>query len=55
MGASFLAGLAEGVWNSFESLETSWGLDRRFEPLMRDEERDAARDRWRAAVERSRG
>jgi len=55
MGAAFLAGLAEGVWDSFDSLETSWGLDRRFEPRMSDGERSAARERWRRAVERARG
>ena len=49
MGAAFLAGLAEGVWDSFAALESSWGLDRRFEPQM---PRD--RDLWKSAVARAR-
>jgi glycerol kinase len=53
MGAAFLAGLAEGVWDSFEALEMSWGLDRRFDPRMSDDERVRSRERWRDAVERS--
>jgi glycerol kinase len=54
MGAAFLAGLAEGVWDSFGALETSWGLDRRFEPRMSDDDRNTSRERWRAAVARAR-
>jgi len=54
MGAAFLAGLAEGVWDSFGALESSWGLDRRFEPRMTGAERGAARSQWRDAVTRAR-
>jgi glycerol kinase len=55
LGAAFLAGLAEGVWGDLASLERAWGLDRRFEPQMDDAARTASRERWRRAVERSRG
>ena len=54
MGAAFLAGLAEGVWDSFDALEASWGLDRRFEPRMSGADRETARERWRDAVTRAR-
>jgi glycerol kinase len=54
LGAAFLAGLAEGVWDSFDALEASWGVDKRFEPAMDDARRKAARDRWAKAVERAR-
>jgi glycerol kinase len=54
MGAAFLAGLAEGVWDSFDALESSWGLDRRFDPRMSDADRNDARDQWRRAVMRTR-
>ncbi len=54
LGAAFLAGLAEGVWDSFDSLEASWGVDKRFEPNMDDATRLHARDRWAGAVERAR-
>jgi glycerol kinase len=51
LGAAFLAGLAEGVWDSFGALEATWGLDRRFDP-----QRDRSRERkdWARAVERAR-
>jgi glycerol kinase len=54
LGAAFLAGLAEGVWDGLDALEGAWGLDRRFEPQMSAEQRASQRDRWRRAVERSR-
>ena len=55
LGAAFLAGLATGVWASTEELEATWVLDRRFEPSMAVAERDVLLERWRRAVERSRG
>jgi glycerol kinase len=54
LGAAFLAGLAEGVWNDLSSLERAWGLDRRFEPAMAQPVREEQRELWRRAVERSR-
>jgi glycerol kinase len=55
MGAAFLAGLAEGVWETLDTLETSWGLDRRFEPAFEQSQRGAAREQWHLAVDRARG
>jgi glycerol kinase len=55
LGAAFLAGLAEGIWDDYDALEASWGVDKRFEPAMDARERSTARTRWRRAVERSRG
>jgi len=55
LGAAFLAGLAEGVWDSLDALERAWGLDRRFEPSIDETSRLAGRDYWRRAVERARG
>src|SRR4051794_6036704 len=52
MGAAFLAGLATGVWSSTDELKDACQVDRVFEPGQRD---DAAYDRWRAAVPRSKG
>src|SRR5262249_20381850 len=54
LGAAFLAGLAEGVWDGIASLESAWGVERRFEPLMTIGDRAAHRDRWRRAIDRSR-
>jgi glycerol kinase len=55
LGAAFLAGLAEGVWDGIRALESAWGLERRFEPSMTGVDRDRSRELWRKAVERSRG
>jgi len=52
LGAAFLAGLATGVWSSPAELGDTWRLGRRFEPERRDDE---AHDRWRRAVERTKG
>jgi glycerol kinase len=52
MGAAFLAGLATGVWSSTDELRATCQVERTFEPGDRD---DAAYDRWREAVSRSRG
>jgi glycerol kinase len=52
LGAAFLAGLATGTWSSTAELAETWQLDRRFEPGPRD---DTGYDRWRIAVERSKG
>ncbi|WP_420450474.1 glycerol kinase GlpK [Ilumatobacter sp.] len=54
-GAAFLAGLAEGVWESVDDIASAWVLERSFEP---DPDREVADDlhrRWVLAVERSRG
>jgi len=55
LGAGFLAGLGAGVWSSVEELRDVWQLDRRFDPAMDPDERDARQARWRQALERSRG
>ncbi|MEM7094350.1 MAG: glycerol kinase GlpK [Actinomycetota bacterium] len=52
MGAAYLAGIAEGFWDSPDAVQAAWQLDRSFEP-------DATVDRssgyadWKRAVERS--
>jgi glycerol kinase len=55
LGAGFLAGLGAGVWSSTDELADVWQLDRRFEPVMSVEDRDARQARWRQAVQRSQG
>jgi glycerol kinase len=53
MGATFLAGMATGVWATKEEAAAAWSLDRRFAP--EDTERaEANHSRWRRAVERAR-
>ena len=55
LGAGFLAGLGAGVWSSTDELADVWQLDRRFEPTMDEQERDARHARWRQALQRSLG
>ncbi|MGH2760800.1 MAG: glycerol kinase GlpK [Actinomycetota bacterium] len=54
LGAAFLAGLAEGVWDGLGAVESAWGLDRRFDPVVGEASRVSSRDTWRRAVERAR-
>jgi glycerol kinase len=50
LGAAFLAGLAVGTWSGFDDVAAAWRPSRIVEPARRLD-----RDRWRAAVERSKG
>jgi glycerol kinase len=52
-GAAFLAGLAMGMWSGLDEIESTWALDRRFEPVMDVVTRDRLLAGWRRAVERS--
>ncbi len=54
LGASYLAGLAVGFWDSQEEIEQQWRLERSFEPRMSADQRDALYADWQRAVERSR-
>ena len=53
LGAAFLAGIAAGTWTE-EDVRGMWREDRRFEPYMSDDEREALLSDWRRALERSR-
>ena len=52
MGAAYLAGLAEGVWDSTKDIADAWHLDRRFEPQPTGTE-GADYERWLRGVQRS--
>ncbi len=54
LGAAYLAGLAVGVWQSADELIGQWQVDRRFEPRLAAAQVRATRQRWSAAVDRSR-
>jgi glycerol kinase len=54
LGAAYLAGLAVGYWDGLEDIATNWALDRRFEPSMPADRREAMLHGWHRAVERSR-
>ena len=55
LGAAYLAGLGIGLWRGPEALRDLWQLDRRFEPTMPADRREALYADWRRAVERARG
>jgi glycerol kinase len=48
LGAAFLAGMAVGTWSGFDDVAAAWHPARTVEPG-----KQADRDRWREAVERS--
>lgn len=54
LGAAFLAALAAGVFTTTEDIAHAWRLDRRFEPAMGEDQRDARYERWKQAVARVR-
>ncbi|MDZ7673687.1 MAG: glycerol kinase GlpK [Acidimicrobiales bacterium] len=54
LGAAYLAGLAEGVWDSPADVTTNWQLDVEVEPAVDRATADAAHATWLRAVDRSR-
>jgi glycerol kinase len=54
LGAAYLAGLATRFWAGTDEIATLWKADRRFEPAMNGDQREAKVEEWRRAVERSR-
>lgn len=54
LGAATLAGLGVGLWSSPEDIARHWREERRFEPAMGADQRQAVLARWRRAVERAR-
>jgi glycerol kinase len=56
LGAAYLAGIGAGTWSGPEELQRLWRADRDFEPRPGTPgSTQAERDRWRRAVERSKG
>jgi glycerol kinase len=55
LGAAYLAGIAVGFWKSVDDVSGQWRVDRRFEPRMPPTASTALRERWSAAVGRSKG
>ncbi len=50
LGAAWLAGMYAGVYPSAEATARGWARDRRFEPQMSDDLREARYARWKRAV-----
>jgi glycerol kinase len=55
LGAAYLAGLAVGYWPSADAITGQWQVDRRFDPVMPRGSVASLRERWTAALHRSRG
>jgi glycerol kinase len=55
LGAAYLAGLAVGFWASTGAIADQWRVERRFDPSMPASRSSALRERWKEAVERSKG
>jgi glycerol kinase len=55
LGAAYAAGLSAGFWSGQDELRERWAEDKRWEPNMSDEDRDAQYAQWKKAVERSLG
>ncbi len=53
LGAAYAAGLAVGFWSTEEELRQNWGVDKRWEPKMSEEERERLYKGWLKAVERT--
>ncbi len=55
LGAAYLAGLAVGYWPSVDAITGQWQVDRRFDPVMPRSTASSLRERWTAALHRSKG
>jgi glycerol kinase len=55
LGAAYAAGLAVGFWSDQDELRERWSEDKRWEPQMSEEDREAGYKNWQKAVERSLG
>lgn len=50
LGAAYLAGLAVGYWDSLQDISNYWNLDKKFEPVMGEQEREELYEGWVKAV-----
>jgi glycerol kinase len=51
LGAAWLAGMRAGLCPGMEGFAETWRCERRFDPTMAAETRDARHARWKRAVE----
>jgi glycerol kinase len=55
LGAAYLAGLSEGVWDSIDDITANWVLDTEVHPSVAASDADEAYERWKRAVGRAKG
>lgn len=53
LGAAYLAGLQHGLWPSLDAVHAHWKLNRRFQPELAGDRRDALVAGWHDAVRRT--
>ncbi len=53
LGAAYLAGLAVDYWQDTTDVAKNWVLDREFQPIMEEDQREARCRRWTRAVSRA--
>ena len=53
LGAAYLAGLAVGFWKDQSVIAQRRKVNRRFSPLMSDDQRKKLYDNWKKAVKRA--
>ena len=53
LGAAYAAGLAVGFWSGLDELRSNWQESKRWEPAMKESERDILLARWQKAVTRT--
>jgi glycerol kinase len=55
LGAAYAAGLAVGYWNGLDDLRANWEVAETWTPTMDSDRREALKQSWTKAVERSMG
>ncbi len=53
LGAAYAAGLAVGYWKNTDEMVANWGMDKRWEPSMSDDQRESLYAGWQKAVTRT--
>lgn len=50
LGAAYLAGLAINFWKDTNEIENYWEAEKKFEPMMKEEERSKEIHQWKKAI-----
>lgn len=50
LGAAYLAGLAVGYWKDMDEISTQWQMEKTFEPVMPDSEKNDLIKGWQRAI-----
>lgn len=53
LGAAYAAGLATGYWKNTDDMRANWAMDKRWEPRMSEDQREALYAGWKKAVTRT--